>query len=724
MFGVIGAMASSMADPSFLDDLSDNFLQCPIHLDRFVKPKMLPCLHSVCLTCLDQWYQQMGGENQVTCPQCRKVCAVPPGGVQEFPDNFLMNSLLDFVAQTGGGEGDDIKRCDICEKESLNAEVMRCADCAMFLCIACTASHKKIPQTASHELISFEDFNKLSVADKLSLTSPLCPKHPSSRLEFYCAKCKIPVCTQCTVVAHRAPVHSIQELSEAFTKIQKQMKSEIKGSSKRYSKVQLAIADTSATLTELETQRDIAYEAAQQQADSINELVVQYLADIEEQIDQEYTDKKEALDDKLEGLLGIEEELKHTQEFGERVIQYGNQVTLASVGPEIISKLKGLVSTFQKKERVEVKANLSFQINEEFQSELCPDSIGFITSEDGNEENEEEEKEEGEDVQEDPPKKGQTNQSSMPIPSPENTLIERTYKGKTNPEKALQLQIRVRDACGNAIKEEEGTVWDCRMQNPYISQEIYEEFKKSGQQFSTASIDQHEDGSSYITFLAKVPGRFILYVTMNGKPIKSYPYTVQVYPPRESEVAAPGVAQLNQLVSNMANLQLQFQMTGGGRGTGFEARQHGGQRHRHATDDGSDNESVSSEKGGQGRRRRGSGGRGRGGERRGRGGSREGGRGGQSMGGERGGRDGKDASSERGGRGGRGKSKGEGENEGRREQGGGRGGGRGGKGGESTEPGGRGGAKVGKGSERGGNRGGRGGSRGGNRGRGGKGGKD
>ncbi len=529
-------MASSVADPSFLEELSDNFLQCPVHLDRYEKPKMLPCLHSVCLSCLEQWQQKGGATDEVTCPQCRKMSPIPPEGIQSLPDNFLINSLLDYVDQQSGSD-DESRKCDICGTSSPNSEVMRCVDCSMFLCGTCTASHKKIPSTANHQLIPMAEFAGMGVAEKLNLASPMCSKHPTSRLEFFFTKCKVPICTQCTVVAHKAPVHKIQELAEAYTKLKKQVESELKGTKKKHIKIQQEIANTTTNISELEIQRDLAFETAQQQAEKMIDLVSQYLAEIEEQIEQEFSDQKASLDERLENLLQLDEDFKHTQEFGNRILQFGNQVTLTSVGPDIMRKITELRTSCQEAEEGKINANLTFTANEEFvEDQLCWDSIGYI----GNLTEEASTQSEDGSVPSTPTTTDvvETDLSfdeAGGTPSPEHTLIKRTYKGRSYPNKKLNLMILVRDCLGNTVDIDDTSVFQCQLRMPKIDDETKAALEKLGQTEATTSIWKGKDDSVMLSFMPNISGVFTLLLTMNGTPVKSYPYSVQVFPDKRKQ---------------------------------------------------------------------------------------------------------------------------------------------------------------------------------------------
>jgi len=72
-------------------------LECPICLGQIHKPKMLPCQHSFCLNpCLRTVFQGIANGAKLRCPICQRNFKVPiVGGVDTFPDNLLMKSLLE-----------------------------------------------------------------------------------------------------------------------------------------------------------------------------------------------------------------------------------------------------------------------------------------------------------------------------------------------------------------------------------------------------------------------------------------------------------------------------------------------------------------------------------------------------------------------------------------------------------------------------------------------------
>ncbi|XP_071807681.1 uncharacterized protein [Asterias amurensis] len=76
-------------------------LECPMCLELYDSsnrwPKLLPCQHTFCRTCLGQ----LDKHGSIACPQCRQQHKSPVGGSQQLPNNFTMLALLDVHKKSG-----------------------------------------------------------------------------------------------------------------------------------------------------------------------------------------------------------------------------------------------------------------------------------------------------------------------------------------------------------------------------------------------------------------------------------------------------------------------------------------------------------------------------------------------------------------------------------------------------------------------------------------------
>ena len=179
-----------------VSQLSEHLLKCPICLETFHTPKILPCLHSFCQKCLQSISKE--GENVIICPTCRAETQIPCGGVQELSTNFFINNMLDFITvQSYTSHPID---CTNCEDRSV--AIARCGDCVEFLCEQCLSAHKRTKLTKDHEVMRLKDLQSSDVQDKMH--RPLyCVHHDGEILKYYCETCDDPVCRECLIMEHR-----------------------------------------------------------------------------------------------------------------------------------------------------------------------------------------------------------------------------------------------------------------------------------------------------------------------------------------------------------------------------------------------------------------------------------------------------------------------------------------------------------------------------------------
>ena len=172
-------------------------LTCPVCYELYKKPKYLPCYHSYCEECLVKLVVQ----SNITCPECRKTSDVPSGGVEELPNNFFINRLLDEVALKRKVDGEEEVKCDLCVRED-TVEVL-CLDCSAFLCSPCVNNHKYSRDCKEHNMMPLNDLRskKEMVAIKPKVKYAVCQKHDLD-LNFYCETCDQLVCQYCIVKDH------------------------------------------------------------------------------------------------------------------------------------------------------------------------------------------------------------------------------------------------------------------------------------------------------------------------------------------------------------------------------------------------------------------------------------------------------------------------------------------------------------------------------------------
>uniref|UniRef100_A0A1X7SLV7 RING-type domain-containing protein n=1 Tax=Amphimedon queenslandica TaxID=400682 RepID=A0A1X7SLV7_AMPQE len=71
-------------------------LTCPVCLEHFTNPKILPCHHSFCEHCLERL--PLDRRNELSCPTCRHRTDLPEEGAGAFPVAFHLNNLKEMYS--------------------------------------------------------------------------------------------------------------------------------------------------------------------------------------------------------------------------------------------------------------------------------------------------------------------------------------------------------------------------------------------------------------------------------------------------------------------------------------------------------------------------------------------------------------------------------------------------------------------------------------------------
>jgi len=87
--------------------------ECPICTELFTDPRVLPCLHTFCLRCLEDYGKDRPPGSDMPCPLCRKEFTVPDDGLSGIQKNFFIEKLLHARKLLVGEEADHILN-DVC----------------------------------------------------------------------------------------------------------------------------------------------------------------------------------------------------------------------------------------------------------------------------------------------------------------------------------------------------------------------------------------------------------------------------------------------------------------------------------------------------------------------------------------------------------------------------------------------------------------------------------
>ncbi|XP_070555105.1 E3 ubiquitin-protein ligase TRIM71-like [Ptychodera flava] len=124
-----------------------------------------------------------------------------------------MDSVLDIVQKEEQevSQGQETK-CEFCEESSATTF---CLECPQYFCDDCGRKVHKLESLKDHHVLSVENYESEKGKGSQNYKRPdYCKTHQKQELRFYCDKCKIPICVECTVIDHPSPKHSCRCLME------------------------------------------------------------------------------------------------------------------------------------------------------------------------------------------------------------------------------------------------------------------------------------------------------------------------------------------------------------------------------------------------------------------------------------------------------------------------------------------------------------------------------
>ncbi|XP_078575738.1 tripartite motif-containing protein 2-like [Branchiostoma floridae x Branchiostoma japonicum] len=280
-------MASNMPD-----DFDEQFLACPVCMLHFRDPKILPCLHTFCKECLQDWATK---QQPLECPTCRTQVSLLDQGVDGLRTNFYVNNLLDFAAAKKGAE----------------------------------------PGVPCQRKVGGNSIASDTARDK----------HKKYELEFYCESCKALVCTACTVVDHRpGKDHNPVEITTVAQRRKEKLQSLLQDIDPRLNEIQASVKAVERKLANLAPSKEAATDKAKvyfcQLADLLQKREKEILSQIDEQCRADgkaLQTKKEAIEFELAGLTSA-------QTFCQQAVEHGSDVHILEVGNQVQTRVETLLA--------------------------------------------------------------------------------------------------------------------------------------------------------------------------------------------------------------------------------------------------------------------------------------------------------------------------------------------------------------------------------------------
>lgn len=212
-------------------------LTCPICLELFEDPLLLPCAHSLCFSCAHRILVSGNSSSEIVepvtafqCPTCRYVISLNHRGLEGLKRNVTLQNIIDrfqkaslSVPSSPSDENRDkiyksipimaTERipCQFCEVEPPRDAVKTCITCEVSYCDRCLrATHPNKKPFTSHRLVE-------PVPDA-HFRGLICKEHENEKVNMYCTVDDQLICALCKLVGrHRE--HQVASLSDRYEKL-------------------------------------------------------------------------------------------------------------------------------------------------------------------------------------------------------------------------------------------------------------------------------------------------------------------------------------------------------------------------------------------------------------------------------------------------------------------------------------------------------------------------
>ena len=454
-------------------------VSCSVCGDTFTDPKVLPCLHSYCLHCLNKLQRTSGRVGQISCPECRGEFRIAGSGTpDQLPTNFRLNSLLDVLAiQECNSTG---VKCGNCEKRS--AQCFYCFQCSVFWCEDCILGHNIIRANKEHRVLALKDFQHQDIEDVIKRPA-FCQKehHENEELKFFCKDCKVPICNTCVVTLHDG--HAKAPLAEAANERKLRVKCVIESHKQKAIRKKSKLSKLQDERTKIQRQVASVKQNAQIFADNMMKVIEAKKQEFFREVENKGKESVKRLD--MEQCV-VENELQRIETAIENIETLANRSTSAELVQLDESSLESI-------------SNAGEPVECDFEDPGCLFFVGNI------------------DLME---KASYERIGSVKTFISKTKAHQSSAEGKGISEATVGLEAQLVLTTRNAEEKQCYEEFDC------VTMEIRND---QGHDCTTeVNIQDNKDGTYNISYFAKETGTCQASVMVNGEHVRDSPFTVQI----------------------------------------------------------------------------------------------------------------------------------------------------------------------------------------------------
>ncbi|CAC5403839.1 TRIM56 [Mytilus coruscus] len=326
--------------------IESKFMKCSKCNKIYQEPKILPCLHTFCKTCIDKISHEVqvttNKENSVDrlqCPLCQSFIGIPEEGATAFPENPFLSNLLNIHEYKHPKE----RACDYCkfDGKKTTAEYL-CLDCNDDMCSNCSDAHRRTKITRNHSVIPFKQIqNGLYDHDMRSHQARPCTKH-GDQMDFFCEICEILICPQCKNEEHDS--HRSIKFDDALPRYKRHINGLLEGIQGRIPSIADYVKYLKSYKNSLKESKQKLTENLETQAKTLHQFIDSYKSEMLEKISQKCEAEMTDLETKSNNLEIAGKSLQDNATYLQYLLHHGRSDEILALHRQITFRLTQLAN--------------------------------------------------------------------------------------------------------------------------------------------------------------------------------------------------------------------------------------------------------------------------------------------------------------------------------------------------------------------------------------------
>ncbi|XP_044156870.1 E3 ubiquitin-protein ligase Midline-1 [Bufo gargarizans] len=269
-------------------------LTCPICLELFEDPLLLPCAHSLCFNCAHRILvshcannESVESINAFQCPTCRYVITLGKRGLDGLKRNVTLQNIIDRFQKasvSGPNSPSETRRertydtnnsmtssekvlCQFCDQDQAREAVKTCVTCEVSYCDDCLkATHPNKKPFTGHRLIE-------PIPDS-HIRGLMCLEHEDEKVNMYCVTDDQLICALCKLVGRHRD-HQVAALGDRYDKLKQSLETNLTSLIKRNTEMEMLLAKLIQTCQHVEVNASRQEAKLMEESDQLIEIIQQ-----------------------------------------------------------------------------------------------------------------------------------------------------------------------------------------------------------------------------------------------------------------------------------------------------------------------------------------------------------------------------------------------------------------------------------------------------------------